>query len=324
MIRPARKLLKHALLGPTGALQKCYLGLHNPQTEVEVWLDVCGDRINVTGCHFMACGAPLLIGIAFEQPQQLSAISSQRPRLRLYQRSGEPRLLGEIRIEFDSSLCFGNGILGLFRAVGCSNRSLPRLQVLAHSIMHERARRHSKDFDVPITAADTRAMTVFYLCPRPIALVTVGDRSGGNLFPMNLMGSLGGDFFAFALNSSRAAAPLVEDSRRIALSAVPLEQAATVAALGKNHRRPSIDWDQLPFAVIRPGQINAPVPAFALNVCEMDVHTIQRVGSHTLFVARVVARASLADGLELFMAHGMYEASQRRHARVASDLLAHS
>lgn len=314
MIRAARRLLKDALLGPAGAIQKCHLALRNPQTEVLVWLDGWGDRLNVTGCHFMACGAPLLIGVGFEQPQRLSAISSKPLRLRFYQRTGEPRLLGEIRLEFGSSLRFRDGVLGLFRIAGSKNWSLPGLQVLAHSMLHERARRQSKDFDVPITASDARGMAVFYLCPRPIAVVTVGGREGGNLFPMNLMGPLGGDFFAFALNSSRAAAPLVEQARRIVLSSVPLEQAATVAALGKNHRRSSIDWDQLPFPVIRPNHIDALVPSFALNVCEMQVETIHHLGSHTLFVARVVAKESLAEGLQLFVAHGMYEASQRRHA----------
>jgi hypothetical protein len=106
----------------------------------------------------------------------------------------------------------------------------------------------------------------------------------------------------------------VEQARRIVLSSVPLEQAATVAALGKNHRRSSIDWDQLPFPVIRPNHIDALVPSFALNVCEMQVETIHHLGSHTLFVARVVAKESLAEGLQLFVAHGMYEASQRHHA----------
>jgi flavin reductase (DIM6/NTAB) family NADH-FMN oxidoreductase RutF len=314
MMRVARRLVKDALLGPAGGLQKCYLGLHNPQTEVAVWLDGREDRINVTGCHFMACGAPLMIGVGFEQPERFSAMSSQRFRLRFCQRTGEPRSLGEIGLELDSSLRFGHGLLCLFRITGSCNLSLPRLQVLALSMLHERARRRSKDFDVPITASDARAMAVFYLCPRPIAVVTVGDRQGGNLFPMNLMGSLGGDFFAFALNSSRAVAPLVDQVRRIVVSAVPLEQADCVASLGKNHRRSSIEWDQLPFPIIRPSQIDAPVPSFAMNVSEMQVETVHRLGSHTLFIARVIARERLAEGLQLFVAHGMYEASQRRYA----------
>ena len=286
MFRAARRLLKNVLLGPEGALQQCHLGLRNPQTEVEVWLDGWGDRLNVTGCHFMACGAPLLIGVGFEQPPPVSAMSTQRPRLSFYRCSGVPQLLGEIRLELAFKVPFSGGILSLFRIAGCSNRSLPGLQVLAHSLLHERARRQSRDFDVPISASDLRAMAIFYLCPRPIGMVTVGDRVCGNLFPMNLMGPLGSSSFAFALNSSRAAAPLVDQARRIVLSAVPLEQAATIAALGRNHRRSSIDWSQLPFPTIRPSQIDAPVPSFALNVCEMQVETVHRLGSHTLFVAK--------------------------------------
>lgn len=315
MVRKARRLLKNALLGPAGALQKCHLGLCNPQNEVEVWLEGRRHRINVTGCHLMACGAPLLIGIGLNQLERGSAVVSERPRLCFYRRTGEPRRLGEICLELQSDLCFGDRVLSLFRTAGSTNLSLPWLQVLAHSMVHERARRQSKDFDVPITGSDTRAMAVFYLCPRPIALVTVGNQQDGNLFPMNLMGPLGGDFFAFALNSSRAAAPRVEQARRIVMTAVPPEQAGTIAALGRNHRRSSIDWKQLPFPIIRPSLIDAPIPSFALNIWELEVETIHRLGSHTLFVARVVAKETLSAGSQLFVAHGMYEASQRRHAK---------
>ena len=120
------------------------------------------------------------------------------------------------------------------------------------------------------------------------------------MFPMNLMGAVGNGYFAFGLNSSRAAAPLVERARRVVLSSVPLEQAPVVAKLGSNHRKPSIDWSQLPFAIVRPNTIDAPVAVFALTVREMQVEVVRRLGSHTLFVARTIAEERLADGPTTF------------------------
>jgi flavin reductase (DIM6/NTAB) family NADH-FMN oxidoreductase RutF len=149
---------------------------------------------------------------------------------------------------------------------------------------------------------------VFFLCPRPTGLVTVGDLEQGNLFPMNLMGSLGEDCFAFGLNTHRAA-PLVQRAGSIVLSTVPEEQQAVVSSLGKNHRKTSIDWDELPFPVILPKQIDAPVPAFALGACRMQIEESRNLGSHTLFVAKKLTAVSLAHGPELFMAHGMYKAA---------------
>jgi hypothetical protein len=182
-----------------------------------------------------------------------------------------------------------------------------------HYMLYERRRRQSKD-DVRITSGDSRAMIVFYLCPRPIALVTVGDLEAGNLFPMNLMGPIGGDYFAFALNSNRAA-PLVERARTIVLSRVPLEQESLVSSLGKNHRKASIDWSELGFVTIRPRNIDAPVPSFALSACKMQVEEFRHLGSHTLFVAKKLVEERLADGPQLFMAHGMYKAWLHRSKR---------
>lgn len=317
MMHKARRLLKRALLGPTDTGQKFHIGLCDPQSEVDVWLHGWGDRIDVTHYHFMACGAPLIIGIGFELGQIESAKTHRRPALRFREHAGEQTLLGEIGLHVDSSFRVGTQDIYLFHVTGYSNHCLPWIRLRMHYLLHERARRQSKD-DVRITSRDSLAMIVFYLCPRPIALVTVGNLEVGNLFPMNLMGPIGGDYFAFGLNSNRAA-PLVEHARTIVLSTVPLEQASTVSSLGKNHRKTSIDWSKLPFTTIRPANIDAPVPSFALSACEMRVEEFRRLGSHTLFIAKRVAQERLADGPQLFLAHGMYKAWQQHSKRTADS-----
>jgi flavin reductase (DIM6/NTAB) family NADH-FMN oxidoreductase RutF len=306
MMRKARRLLKRALLGPTDTVQKFHIGLRDPQSEVDVWLHGWGDRIDVTHRHFMACGAPLTICVGLESGEIESPKSYRRLILRFHEHAGEQRLLGEIGLHVDDRFRVGTHEIYLFHVTDYSNHCLPWIRLRMHYLLHERTRRQSKD-DVRITSRDSLAMIVFYLCPRPIALVTVGDLEVGNLFPMNLMGPIGDDYFAFGLNSNRAA-PLVERARTIVLSTVPLEQASIVSSLGKNHRKASIDWSKLPFPTIRPRNIDAPVPSFALSACEMQVEEFRHLGSHTLFVAKKVAQERLADGPQLFLAHGMYKA----------------
>jgi hypothetical protein len=306
IMRKARRLLKRALLGSTETVQKFHIGLRDPQSEVDVWLHGWGDRIDVTHRNFMACGAPLTIGVGFESGQIQPAKSYRRPALRFHEHAGEQRLLGEISLHVDSSFRVGTQEICLFNVTDYSNYCLPWIRLRMHYMLYDRRRRQSKD-DVRITSGDSRAMIVFYLCPRPIALVTVGDLQIGNLFPMNLMGPIGGDYFAFSLNSNRAA-PLVQRARTIVLSTVPLEQESLVSSLGKNHRKASIDWSELPFATIRPRNIDAPVPSFALSACKMQVEEFRHLGSHTLFVAKKLAEERLADGPQLFLAHGMYKA----------------
>jgi len=323
---PSRNILKRMLLGPVEFPQKLDLEMQDPQSEVDVWLHGLGERLDVTHSHLMACGAPFTICIQIEKKSVTDGRFDRSMALRFQERSGERRQLGEIKLRFVEAFRAGTRQLCLFSAQGCRNLCVPKVHLWAHYLQYARRNRQAKDSDVPITAREARAMIVFYLCPRPTAVVTVQHGDGTNMFPMNLMGPVGSGYFAFALNSNRAAAPLVERARRIVLSNIPLEHAALVFRLGANHRRTSIDLGELPFPTVRLGNIDALVPSFALRVRELQVEAVHRLGSHTLFVAKTVADERLADGPVLCSAHGIYQAwhSPQRPSPAAWPLLSSS
>jgi flavin reductase (DIM6/NTAB) family NADH-FMN oxidoreductase RutF len=263
----------------------------------------------------MACGAPFTIGIGFDDQQNDLVERGTRLSLRFHERDGEQRLLGKIGLRFFSSLRVGTKQLCLFRVRDYKNYCLPKVQLWARHLQYARQRRRVPDSDVPITPREVHAMIVFYICPRPVVLVSVADGGTGNVFPMNLMGSIGNEYFAFALNSTRAVAPLVERAGRVALSSVPVEQASLAYQLGGNHRKPRIDWNQLPFPSRMSTAIGIPVPAFALRVREMQVEATRKVGSHTLFAARTIGDERWADGTQFFVVHGMYQAWRQKMNR---------
>jgi flavin reductase (DIM6/NTAB) family NADH-FMN oxidoreductase RutF len=158
-----------------------------------------------------------------------------------------------------------------------------------------------------------RSMNVFFICPRPVVLVSVMHGDAGNIFPMNLFGGIGDGYFAFALNSMRNAAPLVERAGRVALSSIPFEHAGTARQLGKNHRQEFVNWDELPFRTTRSTALGLPIPEFALRVREVEIEAVRQLGSHTLFFARVIRDVRLRDDLQFCMIHGIYQARRLRH-----------
>jgi flavin reductase (DIM6/NTAB) family NADH-FMN oxidoreductase RutF len=318
-IQKFREGAKRILFGPRSIPQTYYLGLKDPQLDVDVWLCGLDRKLNVTYNHLMACGVPLTICVGLDQKQAEEARIRKNLVLSFREHTGERYILGEIKLCFVSSFCIGHQELCLFHVTAYKNNCLPWPRLWAHYLRYAEFQRKSKDLDVPIATHEARAMIVFYFCPRPITLVTVGDKRIGNIFPMNLMGTIGEDYFAFALNSSRKAAPLVEIKRRVVLSSVPSEQVAAVTAVGANHRKSSIDWSQLPFSTLSPKTIDAPVPAFAVNIKELHVEEVRCLGSHTLFVARTIAKENLTDEPELFVAHGMYRAWQLNSKRVETS-----
>jgi flavin reductase (DIM6/NTAB) family NADH-FMN oxidoreductase RutF len=300
--------LRRIVFGGEELAAKVDFGLRDPQREVDVWLHGLGDRIDVTQSHLIASFAPLTLCIGFAEKEfSDAAISGGRLELRFEQHGGEQYLLGVIGLRFVSSFRVGARRLFLFQMTHHKNRCLPSLQLWARYMRAARYSKRWKDPGVPVTVQEERAMAVHYCCPRPIALVTVVVAEGANLFPMNLMGRVGEGYFAFALNSTRAA-PLVERAGRVVVSSVPLNRGGLMPKLGSNHRKSSIDWSQLPFETMRLEGIDGLVPCFAQRVRELVIEEVRPLGSHTLFIARIAADVALGDELQLFHVHGTYRA----------------
>jgi flavin reductase (DIM6/NTAB) family NADH-FMN oxidoreductase RutF len=148
-----------------------------------------------------------------------------------------------------------------------------------------------------MTPADVRGIHVFYICPRPVVLVSVEHEASGNLFPMDLIGPTDSPWFSMALRSTSPAVRLMQQSRRMALSGVPFAYQAIAYELGKHHRLSNIDWDALPFPTTRSPLFHLRVPDAALRVCEVYVHEFHEVGSHVLFLT-TVERESIPEGAQ--------------------------
>lgn len=312
ILQQLRSSLEKLLLGPWDLRHQCTLGLHDPQSEVTVWLHGLGPRRDVTDNHLMACGAPFTICIGFDREESALTKGVANLALKFHENSSNQELLGEIALQFTSSLHVGSQTLCFFHTAGYQNHCLPRHYLWTRSLRETLRRPPTRDGEVAITAHESRAMSVFYICPRPVVLVSVAEGQTGNMFPMNVMGRVGNGYFAFGLNGTRSAAPLVELVGRVVLSSIPFEQASVATSLRGNHRKPSIDWTQLPFATTKPDGVEIPVPEFALRIREMQVEAAHKLGSHTLFVAKTIRDQRLGDGPEFFVAHGLYRAWRQR------------
>jgi flavin reductase (DIM6/NTAB) family NADH-FMN oxidoreductase RutF len=303
----ARKALTQFALGLKDIPNQCVIGLDEPQSEIGVELHGLGSPRDVTTNHVPACAAPFTIGIGFEPGEGGKLQPGTRVSLHVRERGGGQRLLGELRLRHAFTIPVDGLDVSLFTIRNTRNYCLPRLRLWARYGYWAYSRLR-KPPDISMRARDIHAMPVLFTCPRPVVLVSVGDGTAVNAFPMNLMGPLIHGHFGFALNSTRAAAAFVQRSGRIALSAIPVEQASLVRSLGGNHKKESVRRDELPFPVALSTNFGLPVPAFSRRVRELEVMSSLNMGSHTLFLARVVHDERWSNGLEFFVVHGIYEA----------------
>ncbi len=311
MVKRVRKVLKGLVFGSASFPQQCSIGLHDPQSEISVWLHGLGQPRDVTQNNVIASARPFTIGIGLER-SPISAEAGGTPlSLQFRERDGEQRLLGVIRLRLNEVTTVGLDQVGFFEILSCTNYCVPRARLWAryaqYGYQRWRSRTHPGS-NVPMVGREVHSVFVFYICPRPVVLVSVVDGNFTNIFPMDLIGPVGMQHFSLALHSTSTAVPLMERSRRIALSSVPIEQTSVAYQLGRNHNKTSVEADEIPFATTKSAAFALPVPCFALRVREMQIESVRTVGSHTLFLARTVEDCQLAEGLQLFFVHGFYQA----------------
>jgi flavin reductase (DIM6/NTAB) family NADH-FMN oxidoreductase RutF len=314
-----RQALKSLIFGSEKLSHQCALGLRDPQSEIGVWLQGMGSPREVTQNNVMAAARPLTIGIGFARQQDLSEIGGVPLALQFRERDGEKRLLGSIGIRLEETISVGSELLGLFKTRTCANYCLPRGRLWAHYAKddYERWRlRATPGSNAPMVRHELHCVFAFYICPRPVFLVSACDGKSTNIFPMDLVGPVGLRHFSLALHTSSTAAPLLERSRRFALSSVPIEHSSVAYSLGKNHNRECVVIDEIPFETITSADFGLPVPSFALRVREMKIESVQTVGSHTVFLASIVSDHLLTQGLQFFMVHGFYQAWRSQHREI--------
>jgi flavin reductase (DIM6/NTAB) family NADH-FMN oxidoreductase RutF len=302
--------LKRTLLGKTHQPQQCTVGIPDPQAEVGVWLYGIGAPRDVTFEHSIACASPFTICIGGSDWQLGN--SGKGPVLKFRERDGKGRVLAELGLRHSATILTNGPSFRLFQVDHCRNYCLPQGRLWAHYLHHSYLRRRSTSH-IRLSNRAAQAMTAAFICPRPVVLVSAiwGDRS--NMFPMNLLGSLGDGYFAFSLDSTRLAAPLVAGAGQVALSGIPMERAEVAQQLGKNHKKESVAWSELPFPTTPSTALGIPVPCFASRVIELQLETTRNLGSHTLFVSRVVRDERRHAGQQFFMVHGIYQSWRLAH-----------
>ena len=291
------------------------VALRQPQNAVEVRLSTAREEFDVTCGAVVAALRPLTLAVGLNA-QLLSALTDHpRPQLHFVDRESR-RAVGELQLQSVRNWNAPGVPLGLFEIRNGTQRCVPWPYRPWNQWLQNRAMRRNADphnFFMPPEAVQQQM--IFYICPRPVVLVSVDDGSHSNLFPMDLIGPVSADRFTLALRSTSQSVPTMKSARRVALSDIPARHHAAAYKLGIHHKNVKVDWDQLPFEIQRSRDFSLPYPAIALRVREMEILDFDTIGSHTFFVTRVVSEHSLAEDPQFFHTSGIYQHFRHRNGR---------
>ncbi len=304
-----------ALLGRRSMPQTVDLALQSPQSEVAVWLCGSGEPQDVTALHAVACPSPASVCIGFpDAPGQDSANAPLA--LHFVERGGLQRRLGSMQLRQQCVLRFSGPQLRVYRATACVNQCISPLRNWSHGLYATLGQiGKTGKGRVKLSAVDGLVNEVMFNCPRPVGLLSLRMADGENIVPVNLMGPVGDEHFAFALNRSNGIAANVIAGACLALSTVPWTCAQDVRQLGGNHRRRSVLTADIAFTMRPSATLGVPVPEFALSVTELKLEQHLSLGSHTLCVARVLTRETIGSGDEFHRIHGAYASLRKQPMR---------
>jgi flavin reductase (DIM6/NTAB) family NADH-FMN oxidoreductase RutF len=242
---------------------------------------------DITRAHVPVSLRPLVIGVWSDTESDDTAATRDNYSI-VVRDAATGTELGAIDISRTGTLPLSRGTLSLFKTGGCSNHTAPastRWWRYALAWIHAR-RSRSRGDRLCMTASDLRALNVYYMAARRVYLIGVASGGRTNLFPMDLVGSVGSGDFLLALRATSPAIEIMEASRVIAMSAAPADHLAEVYALGAHHKMDTVDVSALPFEVGISRLHCLPILPQGF-VRELGVLQTHRVGSHVLFVCRV-------------------------------------
>jgi flavin reductase (DIM6/NTAB) family NADH-FMN oxidoreductase RutF len=278
-----------------------------PQHAVIASLRWDGQSADVTADHTVASLKPLVIASSLD--------AGQRPVLE-YRDRASGTLLGVLQLMQMAPIATGSTSVVLYRVTAGEHRCLrwprrPWNAWLQNRLMRKnRASPHSA-----LEPAAVQQLMIAYLCPRPVVLVSVEAPGHRNIFPMDLIGPLErSDLFSLALRSTNVSVPVMRDMRRVALSSMPATMKDVVYKLSEHHRQPLSEWADLPFPVRPSREFGIPAVAAALRIRELAIVHSQEVGSHTLFLCRIVSDEDPTEGAQLHHTAGFHQAYRRRQA----------
>jgi flavin reductase (DIM6/NTAB) family NADH-FMN oxidoreductase RutF len=289
------------------------IALRKPQSAVEVRMFAGGGEFDVTHNSVVAALKPLTLAVGLGDQFISTMQQGSAPTLRFVDLETR-HTLGVLRLRHIRDRNLAASHIGLFEiqhgaqyCVGWPYRHWNRW------LQNRAMRKHSDPNNFSMPPAAVQQLMIFYICPRPVVLVSVDDGRHSNIFPMDLIGPVAPDYFTLALRSTSQSIATMKSARRVALSGIAAEDRAIAYQLGAHHKNVQVDWDRLPFRIERSDNYALPCPDTALGIRELDILSFESIGSHTFFITRIASERSIRDIPQLCHTSGIHQYFRSRN-----------
>ena len=283
------------------------IAMREPQEAVEIAMVTARWEVNVTRTSVVASLRPFTLAIGLDEHTSATIEGGHEPELR-FTDGASRRTVAVLKLRHVRTETAAGATIGFFEVRHGTHYCVRRPYAYWNRWRQNRAIRRNRDpgnFSMP--PESVQDMMIFYICPRPVVLVSVEDSNHSNVFPMDLIGSISPDHFTLALRSTSQSVATMQSARRVALSDIAATDRAIAYRLGAHHKNVKVDWPSLPFGIKRSDNYSLPYPDSALRVREIDILNVETIGSHTFFITRIASDRKIAESAGLFHTSGIYQ-----------------
>lgn len=291
------------------------IALRQPQDAVQVRLATATGDFDVTRASVVAALRPLTLAVGLDSQRSAAVAAGSSPELHFVDQESR-HTVGRLRLQHLRTWHTSGAAIGLFEIRSGSQCCLRwPYRPWNRWLQNRRMRRNTDPNNFFMPPQAVQQQMIFYICTRPVVLVSVDDGAHSNIFPMDLIGSVTADRFTLALRSTSPSIATMKSARRVTLSDIPARDYALAYKLGIHHKNVMVAWDQLPFRTRRSSRFSLPYPEIALRVRECAILDYETIGSHTFFVTEITTEQPLCDDAQFFHTSGIYQHFRTRRGR---------
>jgi hypothetical protein len=245
--------------------------------EVKVLMHHNGEQVDITDDHLFLGYKPLIAGI-----HTVTDIDAPEVRISFIHRSGAK--LAEVQLKKIAARVIGNTYLVLFTGIHADTFFLP----LFNRSVNVMARRFRKKINgnVEMEGNEYQQVQAMYSIPRKISVISLGHGELFNMFPTDLHGNAGKDFYVDSLRKAGKACGQVLALKRVVKADIELSSKEDVFAMGKNHMKELQAAAGLPVQGFS-DMYKLPLVKGTIAYKEMELYDHIEIGIHRVLVFRV-------------------------------------
>lgn len=250
------------------------------------------EDVDITHCHVLLGYRPMLLGFHFSIGSDLArrVMSLEEVTLQFdfptSPPAHPPTWVARLVLKKVSEIKLGEQALFVFEGLSGEHRFLSRFHQIMNRIYERLQSKKPGNIGLPGNLYDQVAIA--YSMPRNISIVSLGDGNRFNLFPTDLHGAVGGQFYVGSLRHEGNASRQVEEFKKIVLSTVKTEAFRDVYALGKNHMGELKELERFNTFSELSEQWKLPLPESVISYRELQWLSSVDAGIHRIHCFRTV------------------------------------